>query len=106
EIGTSSRVVKIAVTVNPVNDAPAISGPTNPVLVGMNSNATFSGASQIQVADDDLGANPITVEVTVSVGTLTLGTVANVQIVSGSNGSGAVEINGTLAAVNSALNNL
>ncbi|MGE0383643.1 MAG: Ig-like domain-containing protein, partial [Gammaproteobacteria bacterium] len=103
-------------TVTSVNDAPTI---TAPAAVATQSGVpiTFSvaGGTSISLADIDIGAGLIQVQLTSSVGDLTLPTTAGLSFVfNDGNGTGAgdgtndptMTFRGTLAAVNTALNGL
>ena len=93
---------QIVVTVQAVNDAPAIT-PFVPQSVLEDHTLTFNG---LQIADPDAGTGQMRVTLSVSQGTLTLASTAQISIVSGSNNSSSVTFTGTLTAVNSAVNGL
>ena len=86
--------------------------PTN-ILPGAQSTdedteLTFSVATGnvISVTDADAGSSPIRVSLVVSDGTLTLSTLYGLSIVSGTNGTGAVMFDGSITAINAALDGL
>jgi VCBS repeat-containing protein len=89
------------VTVTNVNEAPTIAAPAS-AFVLQNTNLTFT---DISVADVDVGGGQLTVALTATHGTLTLGSTAGLSGLSGNN-TAAVGFSGTLAAVNAALNGL
>lgn len=91
----------ITFTVGAINSPPIVTAPasqTGPI----NSTVTLAG---ISVTDPDAGANTVSVGLTATTGNLTLSTT---QGLAGSTGNGtrAVALTGTLAAINAALNNL
>ncbi|MDW8224024.1 MAG: cadherin-like domain-containing protein [Gemmatales bacterium] len=99
----SSQTGTITITVTEVNDAPTISAPSS-VTVNEDTPHIFSGT--ITVNDIDAGTGNLRVTLTVTNGTLTLGDASVVTIVSGSDNSPNMTIQGTLANLNTALNGL
>jgi len=104
--GAASEADTVTVTVETFNEPPAVTVPTaQTVTEDTSAGLTISG---ISVADLDAGASPI--EVTVSTnheGAITLSSMAGLTLQNGTtNGSAIVTVQGTLAAVNTALNNL
>ncbi|AFY81265.1 DUF4347 domain-containing protein [Oscillatoria acuminata] len=95
---TDTKTVNI--TVNPVNDAPVLTLPTNQV-VDQSINLSIPG---INVADVDAGTQPLQVNLSVNQGFLTLNNFFNLTFVNG-DGSGdqTMSFTGTLAEINSAL---
>ena len=65
----------------------------------------FTGANQISVSDVDAGMGIEQVTLTVTSGTLTLGSTVGLSLVSG-NGTSSITIQGTLTTLNNALNGL
>ncbi|HWT91709.1 MAG TPA: tandem-95 repeat protein [Solirubrobacteraceae bacterium] len=92
----------LAITVSPVNDAPALTAPAA-ATVAEEGTVTFSAGNvnPISVADVDSGAGTITVDLTATHGTATLGSTAGVAVTG--NGTAAVQVTGTRGAVNAAL---
>jgi len=89
------------------NRPPVLSLP-GPQSVPMNVGLVFSTAqgNPLSVSDPDAGGNVISVALSASHGTLFLNPSASVQVVSGVDGSSAVTIEGTIAAINAALDGL
>ncbi|MGI0485065.1 beta strand repeat-containing protein [Pantanalinema rosaneae CENA516] len=92
----------LAITINPVNDAPVL---TVPGAQSANENTDLR-ITGIQVSDVDAGTGNITVSLSVVSGRLTLGSTTGITISQGSNQSSSMVFSGTLAAINNALNNL
>lgn len=95
------------VTISAVNDAPqnSVPGPQTTledaalVLSPSNGNA-------ISVADVDAGPGSIGVSLSVTNGALTLGTTAGLTFTAGANGTATMTFDGTISAINAALNGL
>ncbi len=83
--------------------APTIKSPASATMT-VNTTYTFPGT----VSVDDQYASGASDSLTLSVtnGTLTLGSTNGVSFVAGSNGASSLEISGTLASLNAALNGL
>ncbi|MGA7932684.1 MAG: Ig-like domain-containing protein, partial [Kovacikia sp.] len=93
----------LAITVNPVNDAPVLTVPGNQTA-NENTNLRITG---ISITDVDAGNSNITVSLTVSNGTLSLASTTGLIFTSGNgNQNSSLIFSGTLASVNSALNTL
>jgi VCBS repeat-containing protein len=88
------------ITVTPVNDPPTLTLPGSQT-VNEDNQLTFSGATRISLSDAE-NNNPITVDLSVANGTITLSSTAGVT----GNGTNSVKVVGTVTAVNTALNNL
>ena len=93
----------ITVTVNGVNDAPVV---TVPIAQAATEEISHLVAPNISVADVDVGNGDLQVTLTVSNGALTLSTTNGLSFTAGSNASSSMTFTGTLASVNTALNNL
>jgi len=106
-VGGSIAGQSFTFTVTAVNDAPVntIPGPLN---TGLNTPIVFSGANLIAVSDIDAGVAPIQVDLVVGGGngTLTLATTAGIAIGPGADGTSAMTLTGTLAAINAALDGM
>ncbi|MEO8032937.1 MAG: Ig-like domain-containing protein, partial [Acidobacteriota bacterium] len=99
--------ITVSITITPVNDAPVVTVPAGQTLLEDATRVFSSGnANAITVTDADGGA--LTEQITLGVvqGTLTLGSTAGITITSGANGSATMTIQGTLAALNTAMNGL
>jgi hypothetical protein len=93
-----------------------VTPPTTPVLVRSpgsvivdeDGTLVFSTANnnRISISDADAGTNPVEVTLSVSAGTLTLGSTTGLTFTAGSNGSSSMTFRGTIAAINNALEGL
>ncbi len=94
------------VSVEPVNDAPALSVP-GAQSTDEDTALTFAPQSgnAISVADPDAGGGAIDVDLAVAHGTLTVGSTSGLTSMTG-NGTGTVALSGTVSAVNAALSRL
>lgn len=107
--GNQTADQMIPINVIAVNDNPVNTVPAGPIDVDENGTLAFTGSSTISVADIDVNpaVSTVEVELTVSQGTLSLGTLPGVvTITSGANDSASVTITGTFDDVNSVLANL
>jgi hypothetical protein len=98
--GAQSDTDTVAITVNPVNDAPTN---TLPSLFDVEANTT-AALGGISVSDPDAGAGTMTTTLSVAHGTLAAGSMGGVAV-SGS-GTGVLTLSGTLAGINATLGNL
>ncbi len=89
----------------PVNDAPTSSGPAS-VAATEDTVFHFTGANTLSIADADARNGPLKVTLSIGQGTLLLGTTTGITFSAGANGSGSMEIVGTLAELNAALASL
>jgi uncharacterized repeat protein (TIGR01451 family) len=88
------------------NQGPTV---TRPVSVTATEDVafTFNGGNLISVADPDVGASNLVVNLSVTgSGTLQLSGVAGLTFTNGSNGSSSMAFRGVLTNINNALNNL
>ncbi|PSB23629.1 Ig-like domain-containing protein [Stenomitos frigidus] len=93
----------IAVTVNPVNKAPAI---TVPASQSVNEDTSLS-LSGISISDLDAGGGNVTVSLSAVNGVLSLGATAGLTFVTGTGSKDRnLTITGTLALINTALSSL
>ncbi|HEX8120625.1 MAG TPA: tandem-95 repeat protein, partial [Solirubrobacteraceae bacterium] len=96
----------VGLTVTSVNDAPVNSVPAGKTI---NEDTTLTlssgGSGAPSVTDADAGGDDVTVTFTADHGTLTLATTSGLTTVIG-NGTGTVELTGSLAEVNAALDGL
>jgi large repetitive protein len=93
--------------VSAVNDAP-VNGVPGAQSVNEDTALVFSSANgnTISISDTDAGVGTVRVTLSVANGTLTLGSLAGLTFTAGTNGSGSFTIDGTLAAINTALQSL
>ncbi len=99
--GGVTETATVNVTVNPVNDGP-VNGTPGAQTTGEDSPLVFSAANGNALTVSDLDGGTLTTTVAVTNGILTLGSMAGVTVVG--NGTGSVQISGTAAAINAALN--
>ncbi len=93
-----------SIAINAVNDAPVNTRPGAQVVIE-DQPLTFSGGTLISIADADAGVGQLTVNLSVSNGTLTLsGTTGLTGDTDGSNGT--LSVTGSLTDLNAALNGL
>jgi hypothetical protein len=99
-----SASTNVAVT---ISSPPAITAPATEA-VAINSLLVFSSANNdaISIADVNAGTAIEPLTLTATDGTLTLGTMSGVTIVSGANNSASMTIKGTLANLNATLSGL
>ena len=95
--GTAQDIDTIAITVNPVNDAPVNTVP-GPQSVNEDSNHSIAG---LAIADVDAGAGTLTATLSVTHGTLTVASAGGAGV-SGS-GTGSVMLTGTVSQINTTL---
>jgi large repetitive protein len=102
----NSNTVTVTLTINAVNDAPVNHLPAAQSVNQDSSLVLSSGnGNQLSVSDVDAGSDPgFEVQLSVSHGTLTLSTTNNLTVTG--NGTAAVDLTGTLADANAALNGL
>jgi VCBS repeat-containing protein len=94
-------------TGTPVNDAP-VNGVPGAQSVNEDNSLVFSTANgnPISISDADAGVGTVRVTLSVANGTLTLGSLAGLTFIAGADGSGSFTIEGTQAAINTALQGL
>jgi len=88
------------ITVNAVNDAPAVTRPAA-VVATEDTQFAFSGGNTISVADVDGGSGSETLTLSVSHGTLNLATTTGLTV--SGNSTGTITADGTIANLNAAL---
>ncbi|UBF25627.1 tandem-95 repeat protein [Kovacikia minuta CCNUW1] len=95
----------IAITVNPINDAPVNTLPTTPLSVSQGSFLVFSNSNRISISDVD--ANNAIEQVTLSAtyGSLDIGNISGLTTFAGNN-TGNLSLQGTVAGLNAALSTL
>lgn len=106
--GQDTSVQTFTITVTSVNDAPINTVPLNP-STDQHTPLVFSTANSnaISVNDIDAGTDPIRITLTGTHGTVSLGSIAGIAFVAGDGVDDVtVTFDGTLAAINSALNGL
>ncbi|MBL1177965.1 beta strand repeat-containing protein, partial [Pantanalinema sp. GBBB05] len=92
-----------SLTVEPTNDAPVITVP-GAQTVNEDVPLVFTGTTRISVSDADAGSLPISVGLAAVGGTITLGSTGGLTVTG--NNTDTVSIQGSLSAINTALNNL
>ncbi|MFO0869361.1 MAG: Ig-like domain-containing protein [Pirellulales bacterium] len=103
--GILTDIDSVTVSIAPVNDPPTVTVPTTQ-QTGEDTALTFSSgnANAISVVDDS-GNGEILVQISSAQGSLALGTITGLGSVTGNN-SPTINVRGTLAAINTALNGL
>jgi hypothetical protein len=104
----TSAAQTLNITINAVNDAPVNTVP-GAQSTKENRPLTFSTASSnaISISDIDAGANTVRVTLTLTNGTLTLGSVAELSFSAGDGvGDASMTFMGTITNINAALNGL
>ena len=91
-----------------VNDAPTLTVPGTQTI-NANASRTFNAANSnvISVADVDAASNDLTLTLTATNGTMTLGSITGLVVVTGpTSNSALIRVSGTVAELNAALNGL
>jgi hypothetical protein len=105
---SDSRSFSINVTA--VNDLPTLTLPAGPLTLNEDDPTglvfTQGTPTEILLTDVDSGNNPIRVSLSVSNGTLSLGSTTGLTPVSGADGTGSFTFTGTVSNAIAALNNL
>ncbi|WP_160167686.1 DUF4347 domain-containing protein [Methylomonas sp. MK1] len=103
---TASNITTRSIAVTAINDAPVNSLPANG-YTAINTSKTFSSANgdALQIADVDAASSSVQLTLSISHGSLSLASTTGMTLVSGANGSGSMSYSGTVAAINTALNN-
>jgi large repetitive protein len=100
--GALTDAKNITINVSDLNDAPVITRPAS-VVATEDVQFSFTGGNAIAIADpDDFGGN-LQITLSVAKGTLNLGSLSGLTILSGSNNSATVKVQGTEANINTAL---
>jgi len=99
---TNSQAATISITVNPVNDPPQLTVP-GAVTVAEDEPFTFDTNQPISVADVDAGTGLLQLSLSVTNGTLTLGSTNGLLWLAGNDGSGNLVVSGSLEDLNGAL---
>ncbi len=96
-----------SIAITAVNDAPTTSAPLTQA-VNEDTALVFSAGNgnAITVGDPDSGTSPLQVTFTAANATINLAQVNGLTIVSGSDGSSALTVSGTVSDLNAALNGL
>jgi hypothetical protein len=100
--GNRSDTDELTITVDPVNDAPSAAAPAT-VSVDEDEPFTFStdDDTDLSVADADAATDDLTVDLSVTHGTVSLGSTTDLVVTD--DGTGALTATGTVAALNAAL---
>src|SRR5207248_3005052 len=89
----------VGITVNPVSDTPAVTVPTTGVSLDENTSHAIAGVSVTPATGDE--ADPVTATLTVSSGTLHVGSLSGVTVTG--NDSGTLTVSGLGSGVNTVL---
>ncbi|WP_271194379.1 retention module-containing protein, partial [Pseudomonas turukhanskensis] len=103
--GTATSTATLNITVNPVNDAPFITAPTSVQVTSEDTSKVFSVLRGNSIATGDIDSPNLTTTLNVDHGTLSLGPLAGGVTVTG-NGTGALVLSGSSAAISAALQGL
>ena len=108
--GSNTDTATVDVTVTPVNDAPTIAAPFAALAIDPGDTVSFgaTGGTAILLNDVDVDPTADTVEATLSVseGTLALSGTTGLTITAGADGTASITVQGTLDAINAALDGL
>lgn len=103
--GALSTSSTVSISVQAVNDAPTITAPTTATTA--NATPLVFGPNVIKIVDVDAGTSLIQFSISVTNGTVTLGSQTGLTFLSGSGtNSTSFLVSGTLADINAALNGL
>jgi large repetitive protein len=97
--GSKTATSSVAITVNPINDAPTLTAP-DPVATLTATPVDLIG---LVIDDVDVGSGNMKVSLSVTHGRLHIADLTGLAVLSGSNDSASVTLEGTLAALNAAL---
>lgn len=105
--GAQTASASVAINVTEVNQPPALSMPPAQ-SAAENGTLLFSSSAgnAIAVSDSDDNGAAEQLSLSTTTGTLTLVSMAGITFTTGANGSAAITVTGTLAALNAALNGL
>ena len=97
----------VVINVTAINDTPVNSVP-GAQSVHEDTNLVFSTANgnAVSISDVDAGSGDVRVTISVQHGSLTLSTVAGLDVTAGADGSGSMTIVGSINDINAALNGL
>ncbi|MEA5579085.1 beta strand repeat-containing protein [Anabaena sp. UHCC 0451] len=103
--GAKTDTDTVAIRVNAVNDSPVNTVPSSQTI-NQNTSLVFSAANAnaISISDIDAGSNPVKVTLTVNNGILNLASTTGLTFTG--NGTGNLNVTGTISAINTALNGL
>jgi VCBS repeat-containing protein len=96
-----SNTVTVTINITPVNDAPVV---TVPAAGSTNEDTALNFGGSISASDTDAGAGNVTLSVSSTHGTVTLGSTAGLAV--SGNGTSSLTATGTISAVNGGLNGL
>jgi hypothetical protein len=103
--GALTDTKNITINISDVNNAPVISRPAS-VVAAEDTLFSFTGGNAIAIADPDDFGGKLQATLSVTKGTLTLGSLTGLTLLSGSNGSNTFKVQGTETAINTALSTL
>lgn len=104
---TAFSVDEVSMTqvINPTNDPPTLVLPAVQTTL-KNQPLIFSAANGNSIVPDDIDGGSLSVTLKSMLGTLTLANLNGIEVTSGANGTGEMTIQGSIAAVQQALNGL
>ncbi|MDZ7788645.1 MAG: cadherin-like domain-containing protein [Halofilum sp. (in: g-proteobacteria)] len=95
----------LAISVGAVNNAPTISVPGNQTIAE-DTSLTLSAGDAPMIADPDAAGANVDATISAANGGVTLSTLDDLTIQSGTNGTGSVTVRGVIADINTALDGL
>jgi len=98
--GSLTDTKSVAITINAVNDAPAITVPGAQSFITEFDNP-LTGPNAIRISDVDAGTDSVRVDLTIADGALTVSNTTGLTVTG--NGTNAVVLQGTVSGINSAL---
>jgi hypothetical protein len=102
--GTAPSVTDtVNITITPVNDPPTIVVPGKQSFFTDFDNTFSSIPAPFSIADIDAGNNNVQVDLTIGVGTLTIGSASGVTVTENPGGSNGIRLTGTVSNINTAL---
>jgi len=105
--GTAPVATSLSYTLNAVDDAPVNSVPGAQSVDEDNALVFSTGnGNAVSISDVDAGTDAVQTTLSVGHGTLTLGSLAGLTLTGGANGTSTVTVQGTLTAINTALQGL
>lgn len=108
--GPQETMVDLPINIAAVNDAPTVLAPVSVQTTNEDTPKVFStaGGNAVQVDDVDAneGAGVVRVTLTVNNGTINLGSISNINVIDGGNGTSKIGFDAALIDANIALNGL
>ncbi|MCY2993165.1 MAG: tandem-95 repeat protein [Planctomycetota bacterium] len=103
--GAKSASASLAITINPVNDPPAIAAPAS-ITTGQNRAYPFTGLNAVAVTDQDAGSGALVVKLAATNGAIAVGSGSGVNFTDSNGADGTLTFSGTLTQIKTALDGL